>query len=116
MLPRCFAHTIAAGMTAAITSAEAAREAKGGLRAVMRENFRPVPSNCGKWQQSNSLLRQGISASRLHFPAHHEISLANLSSSVSVLQPTHRLRDKGKCGAGKQTQTLNPTFMSCAKG
>lgn len=49
VLPRSFGRTITAGMTAAITSgAEAAHEAKGGLRTIMRENFRPVVSSCGK--------------------------------------------------------------------
>lgn len=112
VLPRGFGHSIAAGMTAAITSAEAARESKGRLRAVIRENFRPVVSSCGKWQQSNSLLHQGISVNLLHFPAHDKISLANLFSSVSVLQPTHHLRSEGKWGAGKQTQTQPTLYKS----
>lgn len=115
MLPRGFGHTITDGMTAAITSgAEAAHEAKWGLRSVMRENFRLVGSSCGKWQESNSLLHQGISVSRLHLAVHDEISLANLFSSGFVLQPTHHLRSEEKWGAGKQT--LNPPFMSCTRG
>lgn len=111
VLPRGFGHTIAAGMTAAITSAEAARESKGGLRAVVRENFRPVVSSCGKRQQSNSLLHQGISVNLLHFPAHDKISLANLFSSVSVLQPTHHLRGEGKWEAGKQTHSTHLVWV-----
>lgn len=81
----------------------------------MRENFRPAVSSFGKWQQSNSLLHQGISVNLLHFPAHDEISLANLFSFVSVLQPTHHLRSEGKCVAGRQTQT-QPTFYELYMG
>lgn len=81
----------------------------------MRENFRSVVSNCGKWQQRNSLLHQGISVNLLHVPAHDEISLANLFSSLSVLQPTHHLRSEGKWVAGKQTQTQS-TFYELYKG
>ena len=108
---RCFAHTITAGVTAAITSAKTARESKGRPQAVMRESLRPVPSSCGEWQQSGSLLCQGASASHLHFAAHAEISPAYLSSTVPVLQPIHHLRGKG--GGEQENKHKRSTHILC---
>lgn len=112
----CFAHTITAGVTAAIMGAKTPHAYKMWSWAVVRESLRPIPSSYGEWQHSSSLLCWVIPASHLRFTAHTEISVACLSCTVSVLQPIHHLRGNGGQRVGKQTQTLNPHFMRCTRG
>lgn len=101
---RCFAHTITAGVTAAITSAKTTCESKGRRWAATRERSGSVPSSCGERQQSGSLLCRGISASHLHFAAHAEIfPLRFIFYSVCFAAHPSFERQGGGQGVGKQT-------------
>lgn len=111
---RCFAHTITAGLMAAITSAKTARESKGRWCAATRERSGSVPSSCGERQRSGSLLCRGISASHLHFAAHAEISppqiylLQCLFCSPSIIWAAR--------GGARSRKTDNLRFMRCTRG